>query len=94
MKKKNIWRWWAKALGEKPSKCDRESDKIALIRTFIFATYLITNCFIVAGVIRQWNKQTNVNVEVCVDEGNVPSVVYSSEKEGIIRANSRRFPYD
>ena len=22
MKKKNAWRWWAKALGEKASKCD------------------------------------------------------------------------
>ena len=57
-RKKNIWRWWAKALGEKASKCDKESDKIAVIRTIIFATYLITNGFIVAGVIRHWNDQT------------------------------------
>jgi len=55
MKNKTLWRWWAKALGEKASKCDRESDRIAYIRTFIFITYLITNCFIVAGVIRHWN---------------------------------------
>ena len=48
----NAWRWWAKALGEKASKCDREADKIAIIRTIIFATYLITNSFIVYGVIR------------------------------------------
>ena len=54
--KKTFWRWWAKALGEKASKCDRESDSIAIIRTFIFVTYLITNCFIVAGVIRHWNN--------------------------------------
>lgn len=54
-KKKTLWRWWAKALGEKASKCDRESDTIARIRTFIFITYLVTNCFIVAGVIRHWN---------------------------------------
>lgn len=60
MKKgKNVWRWWAKALGEKASKCDKESDKIAIIRTFIFITYLITNCFIVAGVIRHWNDEEN-----------------------------------
>jgi hypothetical protein len=94
MKQKNVWRWWAKALGEKPSKCDRESDKIALIRTFIFATYLITNCFIVAGVIRQWNKESVINIEVIIDEGDVPSVIHSSEKERIIKANSRRFPND
>ena len=93
-KPKTWWRWWAKSLGEKASKCDRESDKIALIRTFIFATYLITNCFIVAGVIRQWNKQTVINVKVLVDEGNIPSVIHSSEKERTIEANRRRFPYD
>jgi hypothetical protein len=63
-KKKTIWRWWAKALGEKASKCDKESDKIAIIRTIIFATYLITNCFIVAGVIRQWNRETKVIIQI------------------------------
>jgi len=55
MKSRTTWRWWAKALGEKASKCDKESDTIALIRTVIFLTYLITNAFIVAGVIRHWN---------------------------------------
>jgi hypothetical protein len=55
MKNKNIWRWWAKSLGEKASKSNKEADTIAMIRTFIFTTYLITNCFIVAGVIRHWN---------------------------------------
>ena len=62
MKPKNPWRWWAKALGEKASKCDKESDRVAVIRTVIFATYLITNCFIVAGVIRQWDKQTTIEI--------------------------------
>ena len=51
-KKKNAWRWWAKALGEKAYKCDKESDRVAVIRTIIFVTYLITNCFIVYGVVR------------------------------------------
>lgn len=77
MKQKNAWRWWAKAIGEKASKCDKESDKIALIRTFIFATYLITNGFIVAGVIRHWNDKTNVNVEVIMDD---PKPVISRTK--------------
>lgn len=63
-KKKTTWRWWAKALGEKASKCDKESDKIAIIRTIIFATYLITNCFIIAGVIRQWNRETKVIIQI------------------------------
>lgn len=51
------WRWWAKALGQKASKKDQEADKVAVIRTLIFITYLITNCFIVAGVIRHWNDE-------------------------------------
>lgn len=55
MKLKHVWRLWAKAIGEKASECDKESDKIAVIRTVIFATYLITNCFIVANAIRHWN---------------------------------------
>lgn len=59
MKHKPFWRWWAKALGEKASKCDKESDTIAIIRTVIFITYLITNIFIVAGVIRHWNDEPN-----------------------------------
>ena len=54
-KRNTAWRWWAKALGEKASKCDRESDVIAIVRTVIFLSYLITNCFIVAGVVQHWN---------------------------------------
>ena len=60
-----IWRWWAKSLGQKASDCDKESDKVAIIRTLIFATYLITNAFIVAGVVRHWNdREINVEVEI------------------------------
>ena len=54
-KRKTLWRWWAKAIGEKASKDDKESDVVASVRTIIFLTYLITNCFIIAGVIRHWN---------------------------------------
>jgi hypothetical protein len=51
---KKLWRIWAKALGEKSGADDQESDLIALIRTAIISTYIITNCFIIAGVIRHW----------------------------------------
>ena len=54
-KKKTIWRLWAKALGEKSGKNDRESDTIAWIRTLIFVSYLVTNVAIVANAIRHWN---------------------------------------
>ena len=51
---RNIWRVWAKALGEKSGSTDDEADRIALIRTAIILSYIITNCFIIAGVIRHW----------------------------------------
>ena len=51
---KNIWRIWAKALGEKAGSSDIEADRIALIRTIIVLTYIVTNFFIIAGVIRHW----------------------------------------
>jgi hypothetical protein len=51
---KKTWTLWAKALGEKSGKTDKESDAIAAIRTFILIAYMVTNAFIVAGVIRHW----------------------------------------
>jgi hypothetical protein len=51
---KRLWRLWAKALGEKSGATDREADSVALVRTIIILTYIITNLFIIAGVIRHW----------------------------------------
>ena len=51
---KRLWRLWAKALGEKSGATDQEADTVALVRTLIVLTYLITNIFIIAGVIRHW----------------------------------------
>jgi hypothetical protein len=84
MKHRTAWRWFAKALGEKASKCDKESDTIALIRTFIFLTYLITNCFIVAGVVRHWNDKQDVQVS-----SSIPQT-----KEEVILKTSSNFLYD
>ena len=50
-----MWRLWAKALGEKASDDNNEADIVAIIRSLIIASYFITNMFIIAGVIRQWN---------------------------------------
>lgn len=50
-----MWKVWAKALGSKESNCDKEADKVAIVRTFIFASYLITNIAIVANAVRHWN---------------------------------------
>ena len=48
------WRIWAKALGQKEGKTDNEADRIALIRSLIVLFYIITNLFIIAGVVRHW----------------------------------------
>jgi hypothetical protein len=56
----NLWRIIAKSLGEKAGKNNKEADRIALIRLFMFLSILITNCFIVAGVIRHWNDDVQV----------------------------------
>ncbi|NBU76241.1 MAG: hypothetical protein EBS30_13660 [Planctomycetes bacterium] len=50
-----MWRLWCLALGDKAGRHDREADLVALVRTFIFATYLLTNITIVAGVVRHWD---------------------------------------
>lgn len=51
---REVWKLWAKALGEKTGATDQEADKVALVRTGIVLTYVITNLFIIAGVIRHW----------------------------------------
>jgi len=59
-----MWKLWSLALGEKAHKKDQVADKVAIIRTIIFATYLITNIFIVAGVLRHWNDETKIYIQV------------------------------
>ena len=89
MKNKSLWRWWAKALGEKASKCDKESDKIAIIRTVIFFRYLITNGFIIAGVIRHWNDSPPIHLHFY----EIPSDLPQEQEEQTIQT-SRNFLYD
>jgi hypothetical protein len=52
----NLWRLWAKALGEKAGTTDQESDLIAWIRTIIVLLSVVTNIFICAGIIKHWNQ--------------------------------------
>ncbi len=60
-----MWRVWAKALGQKGSECSKESDAIAWVRTVIFFSYLVTNVFIISGVIRHWDSDKR---PVCVKQ--------------------------
>ena len=70
-----MWRLWAKSLGEKHGKTNQEADAIALIRTAIVLTYILTNLFIVAGVIRHWNDNEEVTGRKM---GHGDNVSYSS----------------
>ena len=49
-----MWRLWCKALGEKSGNNDSEANSIACIRTIIVLSYILTNLFIIAGVIHHW----------------------------------------
>lgn len=62
--KRGIFRLWAKALGEKASNNHKEADTVAHIRTLIFLSYLTTNVFIVAGVIRHWDDNSKWNTDM------------------------------
>ena len=50
------WRILAKALGEKAHPDPRIADRVAMVRLTILLSYLLTNTFLVAGVIRHWNN--------------------------------------
>lgn len=60
-----MWRLWAKSLGTKASECDKESDKVAIIRTIIFLSYFITNIFIIYGVVRTHHFPRHDTVQNC-----------------------------
>jgi hypothetical protein len=92
-KQKNAWRLLAKALGEKASKCNKEADKVALIRLVMFLSIFITNCFIIANAIRHWNDETVINVEILIDEENVPGYLSETQKERVFQTN-RNIIYD
>ncbi len=54
---KEFWKIWKYALGSfNDSTTKKYDDIICVIRSFIFLQLVITNCFIIAGNIRHWNK--------------------------------------
>ena len=44
-----------KFLDDRPKPYD---NYVVIIRTLIFVSYLVTNLFIISGVIRHWNSKT------------------------------------
>ena len=52
-----LWRIWKYALGSFSDEKTKEYDNaVCIVRSIIFISYLVTNCFITAGVIRHWNN--------------------------------------
>jgi len=70
----SVWRIVCKSLGEKAGKNNQEADKIALIRLLITSQILITNVFIIFGVVRHWN--------------DIPSNVPETKEERVLSTNS------
>ena len=52
-----LWRIWKYALGSfSDEKTEPYDGYVVLVRSVIFVSYLVTNCFIISGVIRHWNN--------------------------------------
>ena len=61
---KGILLVWKYSLGSfSDSKTEKYDNWIALVRTVIFVSYMVTNCFIVAGVMRHWNNVDSVTTD-------------------------------
>ena len=51
-----MWQVWKYALGSfSDDKTAPFDNYVAIIRTVIFVSYMVTNTFIISGVIRHWN---------------------------------------
>ena len=51
---KQLWKHWARALGEKVGEDNKAADQVALWRTFIVLQAIICNIFIVINIIKGW----------------------------------------
>ena len=61
---KEILLVWKYSLGSfRDSKTEKYDNWIALVRTVIFVSYMVTNSFIVAGVVRHWDSNRTVSVD-------------------------------
>jgi len=69
-----LWKIWKYSLGSfSDTKTEDYDDWVAIIRTIIFISYLVTNVFIVSGVLRHWH--------------DVPSELSQTQEKGILKTN-------
>ena len=72
---RQIWTTWKYTLGSfSDTKTENYDDWVAIIRTCIFVSYMVTNAFIVSGVIRHWN--------------DLPSSVSQTQEKGLCETYS------
>lgn len=73
-----LWKIWAYSLGSfSDGKTEPYDNYVASVRTCIFVSYMVTNFFIVSGVLRHWNdvpSQLSQTEEkrVCQTYSNLP----------------------
>ena len=61
---KEILLVWKYSLGSfSDSKTEKYDNWIALVRTVIFVSYMVTNSFIVAEVVRHWDSNRTVSID-------------------------------
>ena len=80
-----IWDIWKYSLGSfSDDKTAPYDNYVALIRTSIFVSYMVTNAFIVSGVIRHWND-VNSNVVPGTQPKQVSHVSGTASSEEVRR---------
>ena len=58
---KKVFKIWKYALGSfSDEKTEPYDGYVVLVRSIIFVSYLVTNCFIIAGVVRHWNPPNQI----------------------------------
>ena len=70
-----LWKIWKYAIGSfSDDKTEPYDNYVAGIRTIIFVSYMVTNAFIVSGVLRHWH--------------DVPSELHETQKERLCTTKS------
>ena len=73
---RRIWTIWKYSLGSfSDTKTETYDDWVALIRTLIFVSYMVTNFFIVSGVLRHWH--------------DLPSELSQTQEKGLLKTNCK-----
>ena len=76
-----LLRTWKYALGSfSDEKTEPYDSYVVLVRSVIFISYLVTNCFIIAGVIRHWGDSQET-VTLSPDTLAVSAMIGTSERD-------------